>query len=867
MGGGVSLNTANGDLVLQRVDSFARSLGGGLVGNGGNITLNTNNGHIQVTGTPPPFVSPVLNAYASTFGAGGSAGNVTLTATQGITLAASLQTYGLGMDTNGGDVTLTANEGNVVTAEIMAHAETSNTQVGDGGNVSLQAPNGGVTSGSLNTYSRSPSLNTPSGNAGNLTVLAGNGDVVSGDLGAHSESRGEFGDTGDAGLVTVTASNGNIFIDGDIRADAFSLDNNTNSGDVGNGQAITLQATQNITITGGVQSFARSSTFFGLPTPTGTAGNAGPVTLSATNINLSYIDARTIAAGTIGAGGTVQITAGQFFSATGVIFGSNETISTVGQPNTGPITITHGGNGITPFIIGDPATNGVTQTLTTGDASVVPNQSFLYSHFEAPNLWIISVPRPALVINELMQAPDAVTDDVGEWIELYNPHEVAVDIAGCRLIDDGTDNFFIESVGPLLVQPKSYFVMGKNIDPAQNGGVTVDYEYGEFGHFLNDVADEVVLECDGFEKDRVNYDDATGFPDVTGGSIQLLSPELENNAGGNWCAAVSPWLGSAGDRGTPGTANTCPTDFTLSKTVSPTEVGPGQNVIFTLVYTNNGPGLADTVITDIIPSALTGLSVTSSGPAIVPVPGTNLAWQVSEVPPGTTGIITISGFIHPAISNTTIVNTAQIATEGDLDDLNNADDASVTVLAKVPIVATVYLPVLFKGAVETLPPPDLIVDHLVATSAAITVVVKNVGGSDVVDAFWVDAYIDPTTAPTGVNQAWYDLGAQGVVWGVTAPALPLAPAQSLTLTLTSPYYNGTFSGFTPPLPPGTPVYAQVDSVNLLTTYGGVLEDHEIVGGVYNNITQTLSVAGVMTPPARTVPLFLPSGNEGLPERQ
>jgi hypothetical protein len=37
--------------------------------------------------------------------------------------------------------------------------------------------------------------------------------------------------------------------------------------------------------------------------------------------------------------------------------------------------------------------------------------------------------------------------------------------------------------------------------------------------------------------------------------------------------------------------------------------------------------------------------------------------------------------------------------------------------------------------------------------------------------------------------------------------------------------------------PGTPVYAQVDSVNSDTTYGGVLETHEILlGQPYNNIT-------------------------------
>jgi len=35
----------------------------------------------------------------------------------------------------------------------------------------------------------------------------------------------------------------------------------------------------------------------------------------------------------------------------------------------------------------------------------------------------------------------------------------------------------------------------------------------------------------------------------------------------------------------------------------------------------------------------------------------------------------------------------------------------------------------------------------------------------------------------------------------------------------------------------------VDSVNLLTNYGGVLEDHEINSGPYNNILSTTIIAG------------------------
>jgi len=57
------------------------------------------------------------------------------------------------------------------------------------------------------------------------------------------------------------------------------------------------------------------------------------------------------------------------------------------------------------------------------------------------------------------------------------------------------------------------------------------------------------------------------------------------------------------------------------------------------------------------------------------------------------------------------------------------------------------------------------------------------------------------------------------------------------------YYSPLDSVVSFPLPNGTPLYAQVDSFNLSTTYGAVRETHEILGGIYNNIrASVVSVA-------------------------
>lgn len=117
----------------------------------------------------------------------------------------------------------------------------------------------------------------------------------------------------------------------------------------------------------------------------------------------------------------------------------------------------------------------------------------------------------------------------------------------------------------------------------------------------------------------------------------------------------------------------------------------------------------------------------------------------------------------------------------------------------------------------------------------IQVAIRNIGTSAITSAFWVDVYINPSRPPTQVNQTWPKLGQQGLVWGVTSAALPLAPDARLTLAVGDQFYRPALSRLGTPLAAGTAIYAQVDSANISTTYGAVLESHELHGGPYNNI--------------------------------
>jgi hypothetical protein len=140
----------------------------------------------------------------------------------------------------------------------------------------------------------------------------------------------------------------------------------------------------------------------------------------------------------------------------------------------------------------------------------------------------------------------------------------------------------------------------------------------------------------------------------------------------------------------------------------------------------------------------------------------------------------------------------------------------------------------------TTPPvaqPDLVVQNIIATEDNIQIIIKNQGAGSVPleHDFWVDVYINPNTPPTSVNNVWDFMGEQGLVWGVVAPGVPMQPGATITLSIGDRYYWPSLSNFSGSIPLGTPIYAQVDSANSESTYGGVLESHESAGGVYNNI--------------------------------
>ena len=182
----------------------------------------------------------------------------------------------------------------------------------------------------------------------------------------------------------------------------------------------------------------------------------------------------------------------------------------------------------------------------------------------------------------------------------------------------------------------------------------------------------------------------------------------------------------------------------------------------------------------------------------------------------------------------------------------------------VSVNAQVFLPIVNNR----MPLPDLVVEQVRFTGNGIEVVIHNQGGTPVNDAsaFWVDLYIAPRRAPTGVNQTWQSLGDNGITWGVSEEGLPIPPNGRLTLRVGDQFFRSDLSRYPATIPAGTQIYVQVDSANSLTTYGGVLEGHERDGGAYNNIASaTVTGGGVTLPPSSAA--AQPRVDESLPKRK
>ena len=119
---------------------------------------------------------------------------------------------------------------------------------------------------------------------------------------------------------------------------------------------------------------------------------------------------------------------------------------------------------------------------------------------------------------------------------------------GHELIQKGYQVLF------LIVPPGGSIVLGRNGDPAQNGGYVADYVYS--GTNLANGADEIELvDQSNLVVDRVAYTGTAPWPAPSGRSMELQDRSADNNDGSNWSVSTTrggSFSGTGTDLGTPG---------------------------------------------------------------------------------------------------------------------------------------------------------------------------------------------------------------------------------------------------------------------------------------------------------------------------
>jgi hypothetical protein len=152
---------------------------------------------------------------------------------------------------------------------------------------------------------------------------------------------------------------------------------------------------------------------------------------------------------------------------------------------------------------------------------------------------------PLLIISEVHPASEAVEDQLGEWIEIFNPGPEAVNLYMWRLVNQENASYQIPI--DLWVPAGGYLVLASHADPAQNGGVQTTHVYTPFS-IANLNESLTLFDAQGQLVDSLAWGEGTALVVKPGVSLERSAPD----ANAPWLLAHSPWPGSAGDLGSPG---------------------------------------------------------------------------------------------------------------------------------------------------------------------------------------------------------------------------------------------------------------------------------------------------------------------------
>ncbi len=285
-------------------------------------------------------------------------------------------------------------------------------------------------------------------------------------------------------------------------------------------------------------------------------------------------------------------------------------------------------------------------------------------------------------------------------------------------------------------------------------------------------------------------------------------------------------------------------DLLLAQTRRTDRVLPGQPLVYEITVSNFGSSTVTGVTVEHTFSAGVDFDANRSSAECSVANGTIIC-DLGTLTDSSSRNITVAGTVTSSVApGTQITSTSQVY--ADETDSNSANNLVTDV---VLVTGQLFLPLIeHSQAVNSQTEIDLVVKEIVASPSNLEVTIKNVGTAPLLpsDSLWIDVYLAPTLPPSAVNQVWPDLGNSGLVWGIESEALRLPPGEELTLRLGDSYYFSDLSSFPNVIAVGSEIYAQVDSANVDTEYGAVLEGHEKREEPYNNVNSVTVLESIST---------------------
>ena len=157
----------------------------------------------------------------------------------------------------------------------------------------------------------------------------------------------------------------------------------------------------------------------------------------------------------------------------------------------------------------------------------------------------------SLVINEI-NYNSSEDHESGDWIEIFNPGDMDIDISGYKLKDDNNDhsyNFPDETIIP----SGEYLVISNDLEAFSELYSSQIPIVGPFDFGFGGGGDEVrIFDQEGVLVDSVSYDDGSPWPlepDGSGPTLELKNSNLDNELAESWS--------SSSGFGSPGEQNTC----------------------------------------------------------------------------------------------------------------------------------------------------------------------------------------------------------------------------------------------------------------------------------------------------------------------